>query len=35
MIDLVFIVLGATLWLLMVLLVQGLDRLAPTPGERP
>jgi hypothetical protein len=32
--DLVFIVLGAALWLLMVLLVRGLDRLAPAPGER-
>lgn len=32
--DLVFIVVGAALWLLMVLLVRGLDRLAPAPGER-
>jgi hypothetical protein len=32
--DLVFIVLGAALWLLMVLLVRGLDRLAPAQGER-
>ena len=33
--DVVFIALGAALWLLMVLLVRGLERLAPAQGERP
>jgi hypothetical protein len=33
--DLVFIALGAALWLLMVLLVRGLERLAPVEGGRP
>jgi len=33
--DLVFLLLGAALWGLMVLLVRGLERLAPAPGRRP
>ena len=33
--DLVFLLLGATLWALMVLLVLGLRRLAPQHGQRP
>lgn len=35
MTDAIFILLGALLWLLMALLVRGLDRLAPAQGERP
>jgi hypothetical protein len=33
--DLVFLLLGAALWGLMVLLVRGLRRLEPGQAERP
>lgn len=33
--DLVFLMSGAALWGLMVLLVRGLERLAPARGGRP
>jgi hypothetical protein len=33
--DLLFLLLGAGLWGLMVLLALGLRRLAPAPRERP
>jgi hypothetical protein len=33
--DFVFLVLGAALWGLMVLLVRGLERLAPGQAQRP
>ena len=35
MMDLIYILLGGVLWLLMVLMVRGLARLAPGQGERP
>jgi len=33
--DLIFIALGAALWLLAALLVRGLERLEPARGSRP
>jgi|GEM_PF-5000532 hypothetical protein len=33
--DFIYLGLGALLWVLMVLLVRGLERLAPTGKERP